>query len=56
MEPKEKEYTHFCDVIYSNDLHRHTLVFEKVYRFMWFQSYCERRPRGGKKVANFIPK
>ena len=49
MEPKEKEYIQFCNVVYPQDIHRHTLTFEKVYRFMWFQSFREKRPRGGNK-------
>ena len=47
MEPKEKEYAHFCDVVYPNDLHRRTLAFEKVYRFMWFQSSVKEDPGVG---------
>ena len=50
MEPKEKEYIEYCNKAYPNDLHRHTLKYEKVYKFMVYQSFREQKPRGGPKA------
>lgn len=49
IDPKMEEYFQFCDAIYPNDQYGYCLVYEKVYRFMWYQVFREQKPRGGKR-------
>ena len=52
--PKVDEYFQFCELVYPNDRYKYILYQEKVYQFMWYQSFCEQKPcRGNKsKLAN----
>jgi Centromere DNA-binding protein complex CBF3 subunit, domain 2 len=45
--PKIDEFFEFCDSIYGHDPYKYNLSFEKVYRFMFFQSFRELKKRGG---------
>jgi Centromere DNA-binding protein complex CBF3 subunit, domain 2 len=49
QDPKVLEYFGFCDVHYSHDPYKYVLESNKVYRFMWYQSFREQRKRGGTK-------
>ena len=46
---KVAEFYEFCDFTRPDDLHKYSLDYDKVYSFMWFQSFREKRPRGGDK-------
>ncbi len=46
-EPKMKEYFEFCKTVYPNDPHFNILTREKMYRFMYFQAFREKKKRGG---------
>jgi len=44
---KVLEYFDFCDKVYPYDTYRHILAADKIYRFMWFQCFIEKKNRGG---------
>jgi hypothetical protein len=46
--PKIREYAAFCDFIYPNEMHRHVLCKDKVYLFMYYQSFLEKKKVGGR--------
>ena len=58
QDPKEEEYMQFCDALYPHDVHRHVLNADRVYRFIIFQAFREKRRRGGRRglgdQANFF--
>jgi hypothetical protein len=39
QDPKVEEYFQFCDLVYPNDRYKYILNQEKIYRFMWYQSF-----------------
>jgi hypothetical protein len=45
-EPKIEEFFGFCDSIYEDEPYKYNLSFEKVYRFMFYQSFREQKKRG----------
>ena len=49
--PKSSEFRQFCDYKYKNlpKEKRYHIDNEKVYMFMWYQSFREKKPQGGKK-------
>jgi Centromere DNA-binding protein complex CBF3 subunit, domain 2/Transcriptional activator of glycolytic enzymes len=49
MDNKIREFFQFCDLQYPNDPYNYILEFEKVYRFMFYQSFREQKKRGGSK-------
>jgi hypothetical protein len=51
FDPKQKEFEGFCDYLYGNDMYRYNLTFEKVFKFMYYQSFREQKKRGGDKAA-----
>ena len=51
-QPKVAEFFEFCEVIYNKDHYKYHLTFEKVYRFMYYQSFRPLKPRGGKRKYN----
>jgi hypothetical protein len=46
-EPKMKEYFEFCRMMYLNDPHFSILKQEKMYQFMYYQAFQEKKQRGG---------
>ena len=54
QDPKIEEYMQYCDAKYPQDPYRYTLTCERLYRFMFYQMFCEAKPRGGnrKKLAS----
>ena len=51
FEPKMKEYFVFCCEVYPLDPHNHILQREKMYRFMYYQAFREKKKRGGPRSA-----
>jgi hypothetical protein len=51
MDGKEKEYSQFCAKVYYREQYPCHMTYEKVYRFMWFQSSRAQKLRGGDKRA-----
>ena len=49
QDPKQSEFNNFCKKIYPNDPHATILNHEKVYKFMYYQTFREQKPRGGSK-------
>ena len=49
QDPKEEEYMQFCDALYPQDIHRHILNSDRVYRFMFYQAFREKRRTGGRR-------
>ena len=49
MDPKIAEYFEYCDHAHGNDPYKYILDNDKVYRFMWYLSFREKKPRGGDK-------
>jgi hypothetical protein len=47
QEPKMKEYFEFCRMMYPNDPHFNILKREKMYQFMYYQAFREKKKRGG---------
>ena len=45
------EYQDFCKKCYPDDMHKHVLNSEKMYRFMFYQTFREKKPRGGTKAS-----
>jgi hypothetical protein len=43
MDPKVMEYFQFCDHVCESDNYKCVLVYEKIHRFMWHQSFRERK-------------
>ena len=52
FEPKMKEYFVFCCEVYPLDPHNHILQREKMYRFMYYQAFREKKKRGGRRSAH----
>jgi hypothetical protein len=51
QEPKMKEYFEFCRVMYPNDPHFTILKREKMYLFMYYQAFREKKKRGGSAAS-----
>jgi hypothetical protein len=49
-EPKIREFEHFCELNYPNDRYVHVLDAKKVYDFMFYQAFREKKKRGGNKA------
>jgi hypothetical protein len=50
-EPKIREFELFCELNYSHDPHyKHIVDHDKVYNFMFFQAFREKKKRGGTKA------
>jgi hypothetical protein len=49
---KEKEFLQFASHVYPEDPYRNSLNAEKVYRFMFYQTFRGQKKRGGKKESN----
>ena len=56
QDPKEEEYMQFCDALYPHDIHRYVLNSDRVYRFMFYQSFREKKRVGGRPTieTNFF--
>lgn len=52
FEPKMKEYFEFCKTVYPHDPHFNILNRDKMYRFMYFQAFREKKKRGGRRSDN----
>ena len=52
MEPKIKEYFEFCQTVYPNDPNTTILAPHKLYRFMYYQAFREKKPVGGRRSDN----
>ena len=48
------EYFDFCDKVYPHDQYRHTLAADKMYRFMWYQCFREKKTRGGSLASRTV--
>ena len=46
---REKEFFAFCDEIYARDSYKYVLNDEKVYKFMFFQTFRTQKKRGGRR-------
>lgn len=44
---KTQEYFNFCDYVYPNQPYGKVLTADKVYKFMFYQSFREQKQRGG---------
>ena len=49
LDPKKEEYFQYCDAVYPSDPYRHHIQYEKVYSFMCYQSFREKKKAGGKR-------
>ena len=49
LDTKQEEYMQYCEVCYPDDPYKWTLDREKAYRFMWYQTFREQKPRGGNR-------
>lgn len=59
MTPKIQEYFEFCEALYNHDPNPSHLNFEKVYRFMYYVAFREKRKQGGRRsrgVRGIVPK
>ncbi len=54
MDPKIPEFFQFCELVFPNKMFKYNLTFDKVYKFMYYQSFREQKPRGGKKKTGNI--
>ena len=45
VDPKIEEYFQFCEAVYPSDPYKYTLCYEKVYRFMWYTCFREKKTR-----------
>ena len=52
VEPKMKEYFEFCKLSYPDDPHFNILSREKMYKFMYYTSFREKKQQGGKRTPN----
>ena len=50
MDPKKEEWMQYCDCKYSKDPLRYIVTADKLYDFMCYQSFRERKPPGGNKA------
>jgi Centromere DNA-binding protein complex CBF3 subunit, domain 2/Transcriptional activator of glycolytic enzymes len=48
QEPKIKEFEKFCELCFPHDPYKYNLSPEKVYKFMYYQSFREKKKRGGR--------
>jgi Centromere DNA-binding protein complex CBF3 subunit, domain 2/Transcriptional activator of glycolytic enzymes len=48
QEPKIKEFESYCDQCFPGDPFKHNLGPEKVYRFMYYQAFREKKKCGGR--------
>ena len=55
LEPKMKEYFHFCSLVYPSDQCSQILTKDRVYRFMYYQAFREKKKSGGKRRAQDQP-
>ena len=51
FDPKIDEYFQFCDKVYPHDPYKYVLDKEKVYRFMFFQAFREKKKSGGNRAS-----
>ena len=51
FQPKMEEYEQFCDACYPDDNYKYCLDDSKLYRFMYYQAFREKKKAGGNKVA-----
>ena len=51
FEPKMKEYEQFCEACYPDDNFKYCLDESKLYRFMYYQAFREKKKAGGNKEA-----
>jgi hypothetical protein len=51
-EPKMKEYFEFCCVMYPNDPHFNILKREKMYQFMYYKAFREKKKKRGGTIAS----
>jgi hypothetical protein len=54
MIPKIQEFFEFCDYLYRHDQSPRHINFEKVYRFMYYVAFREKRKQGGRKVSGIV--
>ncbi|KAG7365502.1 glycolytic enzyme transcriptional activator [Nitzschia inconspicua] len=47
--PKLKEWFQYCDHVHKNDPFRYNLNFEKVYLFIFYQTFRQQKKRGGNR-------
>ena len=50
MDPKIEEYFQFCETVYASDPYKYNLSYEKVYRFMWYTCFREKKQRSATKA------
>jgi Centromere DNA-binding protein complex CBF3 subunit, domain 2/Transcriptional activator of glycolytic enzymes len=51
LDPKQQEFEQFCDYIGGNDIYRYNLNFDKVYKFLYYQTFREKKKAGGDRAA-----
>ncbi|KAG7371290.1 centromere DNA-binding like protein [Nitzschia inconspicua] len=49
MVPKMVEFFDYCNKVYPLETHKYHLTSTKVYRFMWYVAFREKKPTGGRK-------
>ena len=50
MDPKQEEYRQYCDILYCHHLHPYTLQSDKMYRFIYYQAFREKKKSGGNRA------
>ena len=51
FQPKMEEYEQFCESCYPDDNFKYCLDESKLYRFMYYQAFREKKKAGGNKEA-----
>ncbi|KAG7338737.1 hypothetical protein IV203_001225 [Nitzschia inconspicua] len=47
--PKLKEWFQYCDHVYPTDPYKYNMNFDKIYLFMFFQTFRQQKKRGGNR-------
>ena len=51
MDPKVAEFKQYCELVYPSDPYKYHLDYRKVYRFMWYQAFREKKcPSANRKA------
>jgi len=49
IDTKQEECMQYCEKCYPNNLYKFMLDRDKAYRFRWYQTFREQKPRSGKR-------
>lgn len=52
MVPKMMEFREYCEHVYPNDDFKHVMDYDKVFRFMFYTAFREKRATGGRRESN----